>query len=272
MITSRQNQHVRLFRALAQRRFRQREGKFTLDGVLQVAEAADCGFRLERVLFCRRLLVSETGRSLLDRLPADVPRLEVSEHVFRALTDRAEPQGIAAIAALPRRSLADVQLSDRPLVAALEDIRDPGNLGAIVRTAHATKADAVVTLGHSVDAFGPKAVRAAMGSLFHVPVIASDLSEFRRWARASRLRIVAAATDAARPYDRAPMPDRVALLLGNEARGLSEEALATADESVTIPMPGGTDSLNAAVAAGVLMYEVLRRRAATRDKGSDGEE
>jgi TrmH family RNA methyltransferase len=272
VITSRQNQHVKLFRALAERKLRQREGKFVLDGVLQVAEAREAGWAFDEVFVCPELLRAKGGRALLGELPTEVPHWEVSEHVFRALTDRAEPEGIAAIVLLPSRALADLGIGEQALVVAVEAIRDPGNLGTIIRTCHAAAADALVTLGDSVDAFGPKAVRAAMGSVFHVPVVEAHVAGFRRWAHAEGLRVLAAAAEGGRPFHEVTFPARAALLLGNEAHGLSAEALACADERIAIPMPGGTESLNAAVAAGILIYEALRQTGRLTAKGHDGEE
>ena len=272
MITSRQNQHVKQFRALAERKLRQREGKFVLDGVLQVAEALEAGWAFDGVFVCPELLRAQGGQAVLAEMPGEVPCWEVSEHVFRALTDRAEPEGIAAIAFLPHPALADLGIGQRGLVIAVEEIRDPGNLGTIVRTCHAAGADAVVTLGGSADAFGPKAVRAAMGSVFHVPVFEAEVAEFRRWAQGEGLRVFGAVTRGGRSFHEATFPARTALLLGNEAHGLSADALACTDERIAIPMPGGTESLNAAVAAGILIYEVLRQTGRLTAKGYDGEE
>ena len=261
MITSRHNPRIKLFRALAQRKFRDREGAFVLDGVLQVAAALDSGLRLRDVFWCEALLVSEHGRTLTARVGHETALDEVSEHVFRALSDRAEPQGIAAIAERPEARLSDLSLSPDGVLLALEDIRDPGNLGTIIRTADAAGADGVVTLGRSVDPYDPKVVRATMGSLFHVHVAETESpAELAAWARANGARIYAASTGGAQAHFEAEFSGRTAFLIGNEARGLSAEALECADAVIRIPMLGRAESLNAATAAAVLIYEVVRQR------------
>jgi TrmH family RNA methyltransferase len=261
VITSRQNPRVKLYRALAQRKFREREGAFILDGVLQVAGAIESGLRLRDVFWCDALLVSEHGRSLLAGLEPETPPQEVSEHVFRALSDRTEPQGLAAVAERPRVRPADISLSPDGVVLVLEDMRDPGNLGAIVRTADAAGADGVLLLGHCVDPYDPKVVRATMGSIFHVPVAeAGDVAEFAEWARGAAVRTYAASTRGERAHFEADLRERTAFLIGNEARGLSAEALRSADAIIRIPMLGRAESLNAAAAASILVYEVVRQR------------
>ncbi|MFQ5808585.1 MAG: TrmH family RNA methyltransferase [Armatimonadota bacterium] len=261
MITSRQNPRVKLYRALAQRKFREREGAFVLDGVLQVAGAIESGLRLRDVFWCDALLVSEHGRAVLAELEPDTPPQEVSEHVFRALSDRTEPQGLAAVAERPHVRPVDIALSPDGVLLALEDMRDPGNLGAIVRAADAAGADGVVLLGHCVDPYDPKVVRATMGSIFHVPVAeASDVAEFTEWARDQDMRIYAASTRGERMHFETDFAGRTAFLIGNEARGLSAEALESADAIIRIPMLGRAESLNAAAAASILVYEVVRQR------------
>lgn len=261
MITSRQNPRIKLYRALAKRKYRDREGKFVLDGVRQLTGALESGLRLHEVFWCDALLVSGPGRALLDQLDPGTAQHEVSEHVFRALSDRAEPQGIAAIAERRRQRLADLSMSADGVVLALEDIRDPGNLGTIVRAADAAGADGVVVLGHSTDPYDPKVVRATMGSIFHVSVAeAGDAAEFIGWAQEHGVRTYAASTRGTQTHFETDFTGRTAFLLGNEARGLSAEALDSADAIIKIPMLGRSESLNAAMAASILLYEVMRQR------------
>ncbi len=261
MITSRQNGRIKLYRALAQRKFRQREGAFVLGGVLQVAGAVETGLRLRDVFWCDALLVSERGREILDRLTPGTAQHEVSEHVFRALSDRTEPQGIAAIADRPHLHLADLSLSADCVLLALEDIRDPGNLGTIVRTADAAGAQGVVLFGHCVDPYDQKVVRATMGSIFNVPVVEADTAaEFVDWARGHDVCTYAASSRGERTHFETEFPARTAFLIGNEARGLTPQTLELADAAIRIPMLGRAESLNAATAASILIYEVVRQR------------
>jgi len=229
--------------------------------VLQVAAAIESGTRLRDVFWCDALLVSEHGRAVLATLGLDTTPHEVSEHVFRALSDRTEPQGIAAIADRPHTRLVDMSPSADGVLLALEDIRDPGNLGTVIRTADAAGADGVVVIGRCVDPYDPKVVRATMGSIFHVPVAeADDAAQLIDWARAHGVRTYAASTRGEQTHFATPFAGRTAFLIGNEARGLSAAALESADAIVRIPMPGRAESLNAATAASILVYEVVRQR------------
>lgn len=180
-----------------------------------------------------------------------------TEAVLDAMADTVTPQGIVAVARQALTSLREVFAAAPKLIAICEEVRDPGNLGTIIRAADAAGADAVVLTGRTVDPYNPKVVRATTGSLFHVPVaMSADLAETIARARASGLQVIAADVGgddflARRDVLREP----TAWLFGNEARGLEDEALALVDVSLRLPIYGRAESLNLATAASVCLYE-----------------
>lgn len=180
-----------------------------------------------------------------------------TEAVLDAMADTVTPQGIVAVARQSPTSVRDVFASNPRLVAICEEVRDPGNLGTIIRAADAAGADAVVLTGRTVDPYNPKVVRATTGSLFHLPVaVGADLASTVERAHAAGLRVIAADVGgddflAHRPL----LAEPTAWLFGNEARGLDEPALAHADLSLRLPIYGSAESLNLATAASVCLYE-----------------
>jgi len=250
---------VRAVAKLTKRSARSETGLFLLEGPQAVREAL--AYRPEAIveLFATP---SALERHVDLRAAAAAAGIEVAystEAVLDAMADTVTPQGVVAVARQFPTSVRDVFAAGPRLVAICEEVRDPGNLGTIIRAADAAGADAVVLTGRTVDPYNPKVVRATTGSLFHVPVsLGGELADVAAAARAAGLRVVAAdvkgedllaaraAGDLARP---------TAWLFGNEARGLTAEALALADGALRLPLYGRAESLNLATAASVCLYE-----------------
>jgi len=262
MIDSPHNPRVKRFRALAQRKYRREEGCFPIEGTHLLEEALAAHATLEEVFVCPERATSENAQRLVAAVrAAGVPCQEVTERAFQQLSDTETPQGLAAIARLPETRLEQLILPPTALVLVACEINDPGNLGTMIRTASAAGAEAVVCTAGSVDAFGPKVVRSTQGTIFHLPVVQDvTASELVTWARAQAVALVATSTQAEQAYFAASYADRTAVLVGSEAHGLSEELLAAADRHVRIPMPGRAESLNAAIAAALMLFEVVRQR------------
>lgn len=255
MIASTTNPQIKYIRSLlADRRERRRERIFVLEGVRLVADALAHGAVLTLAVYSPDQLDSTpSGRELrvvLEGLPAAVP---ASEQAVAAAADTVHPQGVVAVARWP-----EVPAGVPGLLVILDGIQDPGNMGTLLRSAEAVAAASVLCVRGSVDVFSPKVVRAAMGVHFHL-AIEQDLT----WdAVAGRLTAVEQvfAADAAGtvPYFAVDWRKPSALIVGNEAHGLSAEALALAS-TLSIPMSGRVESLNAAVAGSVIMFEALRQ-------------
>jgi TrmH family RNA methyltransferase len=228
-----------------------------LEGPQAVSEAL--AFRPELLV---ELFVTPTA---LDRYPeiargakaADLEVEFVTEHVLETMADTVTPQGIIAVCRQFPTSLKDILGGEPRLIAILEEVRDPGNAGTIIRAADSAGADAVILTGRSVDLYNPKVVRATTGSLFHVPVaVMPELDAVLERVRAAGLQVLAADIKGEDLLSaRASLAAPTAWLFGNEARGLSDEQLALADRSITVPIYGKAESMNLATAASVCLYE-----------------
>jgi TrmH family RNA methyltransferase len=257
MIESPANPHVKHIRSLAaDRKDRRRERLFVLEGVRLVADAVAGGAVLDLALYAPdQLALTQAGQALLEQLQTLVVAYPASAQVVAAASDTVHPQGLVALARWPQVE------SGRPgIILVLDAIQDPGNMGTLLRSAEAVGvAEVLGTIG-TVDVYSPKVVRAAMGAHMRL-AITQDLS----WeAIAERLVLVdsvyAADATASMPYFAADWRQPSALIIGNEAHGLSEDARALARRLIGIPMHGRAESLNAAVAGSVVLFEALRQR------------
>ncbi len=268
-ITSLKNPKIRRLRALRLRKYRQRENCFLIEGIRIVQEALACGAPLETLVYAPDLLVSQRARALVEQTAPD-QRLAVSGDVFRALSARNTPQGIAAVVRIARCSLAAIPLGDDMLVIVAYQLRDPGNLGAIVRTADAVGAAGVVVVEPSVDLYDPQTVRATMGALFALPIVClGDEAALPAWyadvrAAGVPLFVVASSAHGQQDYCAVDYRRPLALLVGSEQRGLPALVRAQADALVRLPMAGRATSLNVSAAAAALAYEIVRQRRAAR--------
>jgi TrmH family RNA methyltransferase len=256
-ITSTQNRRIVEARKLTQRKHRESQGRFLVDGLQLLHMALDAGTQPVEVFYTESLLTGSEGPALLKRFRSkNADLVPVSEHVMAALSERETPQGIVAAFALFETALDDQRLTGQELIVVLDRLQDPGNVGTLIRTADAAGAAAVVLIEPCVDVFDPKTVRASMGSLFNLPVITTaDVPRLFDWLRGVNLRPVGADLAQGR-WDLEP--GGVALILGNEARGLSDDIRAYIDTWIRLPMVGKAESLNVAVAGGILMYMWLR--------------
>jgi RNA methyltransferase, TrmH family len=262
VITSLSNPAVRAARKLARPSSRARAGgQFLLEGPEGIRAALDAGSVPDTLLATERAAARHAGLVNLARQRGAQVNL-VAEPVLSGLAATTTPQGLVAVLPSVVRPLAGLPTSPR-LVCVLAEVRDPGNAGTVVRAADAFGADAVVTTRGSVDLQSPKAVRAAAGSLFHLPVVAGvPWPELCGALRERGLRLVGADPHAPHTLDRAPLDEPLALVLGNEAHGLPGEVAADLDLVVRVPLAGRAESLNLAAAAAVLLYEATRTREA----------
>lgn len=205
-------------------------------------------------------------------LPAGVGAyrvVTVTEEVFRKISGTQSPQGILAEVRIPEYSLADVIRTPEgraPLLVMTEDVQDPGNLGTMIRTAEAAGVTGMILSEGTADPTNPKVVRATMSALFRMKyAVVPDFAQALASVRAAGIRIYAAALEGSRLYDSCSYRGGTAFLIGNEGNGLSAETLAAADGKIRIPMEGRIESLNAAMSAGILMYEAARQRRAGKE-------
>jgi len=251
-----------LVRDLHRRRGRERRGLALAEGVRLVEEAVDAGIRLRGVLVSPALEATTRGRALKSLLAERGVTLEqVSEPELEKLADTEHPQGVLAVIEPRPWRIEDIRLAKGAVVIVLDGVQDPGNVGTILRTAHGLGAAGVVALPGTAELGNSKVVRGSMGALFRLPAITSEAEEFLAWARKSGVELWTTATEG-EPVNRLIVSDRpaVALVLGNEGAGVSPALASAARRRVAIPLASGVESLNVAVAAGILLYEVLRDR------------
>lgn len=260
MITSLQNPRVKALVKLRNRRVRDREDAFLVEGYRELRRALTWRDRWQAVYFCSSLYLGDNEPDLLAGVPETVPAVEVSEAVFRKISYRDRPEGLLAVLSRPTLSLNNLRLGPSPLVLVVEGAEKPGNLGAMLRTAEAAGVDAVLAVDSTTDVFNPNVVRASLGSLFTLPVAVTTGGDALRWLRHREVRVVAASPDAEGLCWESDLKGPVALAIGPEQYGLSERWVTAADLRVRIPMSGTVDSLNAAAAAAVLLFEAGRQR------------
>lgn len=262
MITSIKNPKIQWIRHLiSSRQYREKEGAFVIEGVRLTEEAIANNWEFKYVVYSDE--ISERGRQLIQRLiKADISVEEIAPNLLRQVSTTETPQGILSI----------VKLQPLPVPAEpdfcliLDGIRDPGNLGTILRTAAAMGVEMVFLVRGSVDIYSPKVVRSAMGAHFRIPVREVEWKEIKPLLSGrERQPISLYRSDVRSGKSLWEMDFRqpVALIIGSEATGVSEGAIGYADDVIHIPMPGGIESLNASVAAAILMYEVIRQRKTT---------
>lgn len=230
-----------------------------VQGVRNIDAVLDAGWPVHTVLSPMGVRRSRWAEETVDRAPS-AGRIELAPELFDALTDRDDRPELLLVAEIPQRRLEDVPHQDDLIVVVLDRITSPGNLGTIVRTADALGAHAVVTVGHSAHPYDPQAVRASTGSLFAVPVVSADTpAELELFCRRRGLTIVATDEQGDVEVSTADLNRPCAVLLGNEATGLSRALRDLADVTVRIPIGGTASSLNVAVAAGIVLHELARR-------------
>ena len=277
IISSKDNKRIKYIRSLLEKgNIRKKNHQFVVEGIKLVDEALEYGKVLEVVcaeslynelisgdLSGNRLL-AENDKNITNYVKKESSLLVVSDTVFKSMSETKTPQGILAVAEMPDYRLLDKGFLEQAYtkngkikLLVLEDTADPGNLGTIMRTAEAAGVTGVIMGKGTVDIFNPKVVRSTMGSIFRLPfTYAEDLKETIKELKKSGISFYATHLKGEKSYKDIKYSDRSAIIVGNEARGLSDEVADLADTYVLIPMQGKVESLNAAVAAALMMYEV----------------
>jgi len=260
VITGFSNETVKYLRSLRDKKHRRREGKFLAEGLRLLTDARASG-RLPEML----VMASERDpHPLLAALEADVASaggevVETSAEILSKITGKDNPQTVAGVFAEFDTSLGQLDRTAAPIWLVAQALRDPGNLGTLLRTGDGVGAGGLILLDEAADPFSVEAVRASMGAIFTQRVAMARWEEFLPWLRSGPGQLVGASLRDALPYREAPYAAPCFILVGNESRGLPQDYEAACDLRVTLPMRGQADSLNAAVAGAVLAYEVLAR-------------
>lgn len=259
-ITSFQNPLVKRIKRLRIRKYRQREGAYFVEGLRVVIAAVEAGAPVETIVYCPELLTSEIARRMVEeQSAAGLPCVALSRPVFESVSERDNPVGLGAIVKATVSGLAGLAVGPDDLFVGLVELSDPGNLGTIVRTADGAGVAGVILVGQTVDPYHPAAVKASMGALYSVPVYhAAGIEALINWAVKHHVHTVATSARARRSFWEVSYHFPALLLLGSEGEGLPAELLEASELAVSIPMRGTASSLNLAVAAGLLIYEIRR--------------
>lgn len=259
MISSSHNPKIQHVRALlAKRQERENAQAFVVEGVRLAEEAMKSNWHPLLFLFSSKL--SPRGKILVEKAATlGVEVEEVLPGVMNSISDTETTQGLLAVFSIQASPLPE----NPDFILILDNLRDPGNLGTLLRSAEAAGVQAVILSPGTVDVFSPKVVRSAMGAHFRLPIHSLTWQEIKAFChghQSSSLKILVAKGERGIPYWKFDLHQALALVIGGEAQGASEQALQYADELITIPMPGSSESLNAAVAGSILLFEVVRQR------------
>jgi len=258
MLTSPHNPRIKEAVNLRESDYRKKSGLFLIEGRREFKLALTSQIEIKDVFLCLEFLE-------ITDLPVELKKkgiitCEVSSEVYNKIAFGNRKEGIVAIAREPRLSLTDLKLKNNSLLIVLEKIEKPGNLGAIVRTADASGADAVIASDSIIDIYNPNAVRSSLGALFTTQVVGAQAKEIIPWLRSNSIKIICALPRGDSSYTAVNFRESCAIVLGSEDKGLGDIWKDNADYRVRIPMLGESDSLNVSTAAGVLLYEALRQR------------
>ena len=248
---------------------RGKEEKFLIEGLRLCQEAFSSGWDVQLVFFSSEFGGSAAGEKLIQQFSkkgTEIFRTKKKE--IEKLTDTETPQGIMAVVKKKKFTLSRDFLKESSLLLGLDSIRDPGNLGTMIRTADAAGADGVLLSKGCVELYNPKVIRSTMGSIFHLPVVEGlDLKEVLPEMKVSGFKIFSSEVHQGKDYSRISYPEKICLLMGGESSGISKEVSNLADERIKIPLFGKAESLNASVAAGILLYEMVRNKNGTSSEG-----
>jgi len=259
-ITSRQNARIKEAAKLRAGRQRAKQGRFLINGAREIGRALDAGIEIDEAFVCEALCTSEAARDLVSRL-AEANCAEVTDEVFEKVCFGERKDGVVVVAKAPARVLDQLSLPARPLVAVLEGLEKPGNVGAILRTADGAGIDAVIIAGGGTDLFNPNTIRASLGTVFAKNVCTATVAEMIAKLREWQLPIVATRPDAKQLYSAVDFRAGAAIVLGSEAEGLSADWEQQDVHGARLPMQGIADSLNVSATAAILFYEAQRQRA-----------
>ncbi len=248
-ITSVQNPKIKQLLALQEKsRLRRETGLFVVEGRRELQHCIDAGFEVRTIFACDEICACE------------LPHISISSGLYRKMAYREGTEGIIAEVKVRNRRLEDLMLKPEPLIIVLESVEKPGNLGAVLRSADAAGADAVIVCDPLTDLFNPNLIRASLGAAFTVPTVACTSAEAIVWLKAHGIQILTAQLQDSEWYYNTDMKRGTAIVIGTEATGLTQAWRDTADAHVKIPMLGAMDSLNASVSAAILLFEAVRQR------------
>ena len=255
-ITSAQNPKIKNLLLLQEKsKARREQGLFVVEGRRELEHCLEAGFRARTVFVCPEVAGADFSTSL-----GMTHIVEIPEALYRKVAYREGTEGVLAEVEVRERRLEDLALSEHPLVMVLESVEKPGNLGAVLRSADAARADAVIVCDPLTDLWNPNLIRASIGAVFTVPTVCASSAETIGWLKSRGIRILTAQLQDSSWYYDTDMTGGTALVMGTESTGLTDVWRRAADAHIRIPMLGRLDSLNVSVSAAILLFEAVRQR------------
>jgi len=259
-VTSAQNRKVKTLLALQEKaRLRKEMGLFVVEGRRELEHCVRAGFEIDTLFYCPEIAGSDPG-VLQDIVERSGHIVEVQKDLYEKIAYRGGTEGMVAEVKLRETGLEGLKVKENPLVVVLESVEKPGNLGAVLRSADAAGADAVLVCDPLTDLYNPNLIRASIGAVFTVPVVCCGSQEAIRWLKDNNIKIYTAQLQDSSLYYDTDMRGGTAIVIGTEATGLTDAWRQAADGHIRIPMLGELDSLNASVSAAILLYEAVRQR------------
>lgn len=263
-ITSEKNPGIQRFIRLHDNpRVRKSEKRFIIEGVREFRLAVAHEYRIEEIFYCPAL-IRDSIAAELKRSTTNCRLTEISEKAYRKMAVRNSTEGVLAVAEMKRHRLESVKMNNNPLILVVESVEKPGNLGAILRSSAAADVTAVIVCDPLTDIYNPNLIRASLGGVFAQQIAICTSADAIKWLRLNKIKIYTAVLMAhAKPHYQADYKQPCAIVVGSEAKGLSQVWLEHHDEDIIIPISGGVDSLNVSAAAAVILFEAVRQRKCT---------
>lgn len=261
IITSAQNPKIKMLLALGEKsRTRRENALFIVEGRKEIRHCIEAGYHMKALFVCRDIIPDRDLDSITELCDDRCALYEVPQAIYGKIAYREGTEGVIAEVEMKDRTLSDVSLRENPLVVVLESVEKPGNLGAVLRTADAADADAVVICDPLTDLYNPNLIRASLGAVFTRQVVTASSGEALKWLNDNNIKIYTAQLQDSSWYYDTDMKCGTALVMGTEHEGLSQFWRMHADAHVRIPMLGQMDSLNVSVSSAILMFEAVRQR------------
>ena len=266
-ITSAQNPKIKALAALQEKsRTRRKEGLFVVEGRREVERCLAAGFRVKTLFVCPQILGEDVLEEISCKIGDSCLMIEVPAFLYEKIAYRGGTEGIIAEVVWKEMHLEDLKVGERPLVVVLESVEKPGNLGAVLRSADAAGADAVIVCDPLTDLFNPNLIRSSTGTIFSRQVVATTSEDAIKWLKDNGMKIYTAQLQDSSLYYDTDMKGGTAIVMGTEATGLSDIWRKAADAHIRIPMLGQADSLNVSVSAAILLFEAVRQRSRAESK------
>lgn len=261
IITSSSNSVIKHVKSLHKKKARWKAKNFFVEGLRAVEASIVSEAEIEHILYSDSIFQTKRGEELYNKINSYDNVYQITEKLLKEVSDTENPQGIIAVLKFNISTIEDIIEDKDNFLVILDDVRDPGNMGTIIRTADALGANGIIVTQGCVDVFNPKTIRSTMGSILHLPIAyESDIVDVIESLKTQGVKVISTALESSDFCYNTDFKDDFALVIGNEATGVSQKVLEISDYITKIPMSGKAESLNAAIASGIVMYEASRQR------------